>query len=130
MLEPIWVSEQLALAIHERQLAEHGGLYGVRDRGLLSSALARPRHILAFSAEPADVAQLAGAYAYGIAKNHPFIDGNKRTAAVVMEAFIRFNGMQLLASNDAMYKAFIQLADSTLSEEEFAEWIRQHIEPA
>ena len=127
MSEPVWISEQLALKIHDSQLARHGGLAGVRDAGLLSSALARPRHLLTFSQVAPDFAQLAAAYAFGITKNHPFIDGNKRTAAVVLESFIEFNGMELFADDVSFYSAMIQLADGTLSEEGFSEWIRQNV---
>lgn len=130
MSEPIWIAEQMALEIHDRQLAIHGGLAGVRDAGLLASALARPRHLLAYSSTPPDIAQMSAAYAYGIAKNHPFIDGNKRTAAVVMESFIEFNNLRLTADNQAMYLVIIQLVDGTRSEEDFTNWIRQNIRSA
>jgi len=102
---------------------------GVGDKGLLSSALARPKHLLAHSKDRPDMASFAAAYGFGIARNHPFLDGNKRTAAVVCETFIDLNGHQLTADDTAMYLAFLQLAEGTLSEEAFAEWIRSHLRP-
>lgn len=129
MTDPIWISEQFALAVHERQLELHGGLSGVRDLGLLLSALARPRHIFSYSSPKSDLAQLAAAYAFGVAKNHPFVDGSKRTAAVILEAFLEFNGIELLANDSSFYEAMIGVASGTLSEAEFAEWIRQNIKP-
>ena len=108
MDDPIWIDERFALAVHSRQLAEHGGLDGVRDAGLLNSALARPRHLFAYTDPTPDVAALAAAYAFGIAKNHPFADGNKRTAAVVCEAFIEFNGHMLDAADVEIYPVFLR----------------------
>ncbi len=128
MTEPVWITEELARAIHSRQLAEHGGIAGVRDAGLLSSALARPRHLLSFSAEQIDLPQLAAAYAFGIAKNHPFLDGNKRTAYVVCRTFLKVNEIDLIASQEEKYLTFLQLAEGTLSEEELADWVREHLE--
>jgi len=125
--EPIWITAELTLAIHNRQLAEHGGIEGVRDEGLLSSALARPKHLLAYSKDTPDVASFAAAYGFGIARNHPFLDGNKRTAAVVCETFIELNGYQLTADDKTTYLTFLQLAEGTLSEEALAEWIRLHL---
>ncbi len=127
MTEPIWISKELACAIHKRQLAEHGGMAGVRDEGLLESALARPRHVLAFSGAAPDIANLAAAYAFGIAKNHPFLDGNKRTAAVVCEAFIEINGHQLTADDQSWCVIVLQLASGELTEQELAEWLRAHL---
>ena len=127
MDEPAWVKAEVARAIHKRQLAEHGGIDGVRDEGMLSSALARPRQLLCYSHEPPDLAALAAAYAFGIAKNHPFLDGNKRTAAVVCEAFIEMNGHELAASDEATYLAFANLAAGKMSEEEFTHWIRDSL---
>ena len=122
-----WVSTQLALTIHARQLAEHGGIDGLRDQGLLDSALARPQHLLAYSQDSPHIAQLAAAYAFGIARNHPFLDGNKRTAAVVCETFINLNGYDLTADNQSMYLTFLELAEGKLSEEDLANWLRDHV---
>lgn len=126
--EIIWISDELAQQIHDLQLAEHGGLAGVRDIGLLSSAIARPQHVYAFSDPKPDRARLAAAYAFGIAKNHPFIDGNKRTAQVVHRTFLLLNGLDISATSDEKYSAMIGLAEGTLSEEQFADWIRQNIQ--
>ena len=93
--EPVWIRDDVALAIHRRQLSEHGGAEGVRDAGLLTPALARPRNLLAHSAEAPDFASLASAYAYRIVRNHPFIDGNQRTGYVVCGTFLVLNGHDL-----------------------------------
>ena len=121
-----WLRIDAVLSMHRRQLAEHGGSDGVRDVGLLESALARAQNIEAY--EPhADIARLAAAYAYGIAKNHPFVDGNKRTALVAMRTFLVLNGFSLDATPADKYLTFISLADGSLSEEELAGWLRTRI---
>jgi death-on-curing protein len=130
MSEIIWISEELTLAIHQLQIAEHGGLDGVRDAGLLSSALARPQNVYAYLNPKPDLATIAAAYAFGIAKNHPFIDGNKRTAQVVYRTFLLLNGLNLRAADDDKYSALIGLAEGSLDEAGFSEWIRQNTEPA
>ena len=117
------------MAIHGRQIAEHGGQDGVRDLGLLESALARPLNIHAYEPE-ADISRLAAAYAFGIVKNHPFIDGNKRTGYVVMETFLIRNGFQLSATPTEKYLTFLQLAEGSITEEELAAWLRAHTSPA
>ncbi|WP_392476224.1 type II toxin-antitoxin system death-on-curing family toxin [Nostoc sp. C110] len=126
MKELIWIRDEVVVAIHRRQLAEHGGLEGIRDEGLVQSALYRPQNLLAYSESPPDIASLAAAYAYGIVKNHPFVDGNKRTAYVVMRTFLKLNGYDLQASSEEKYQIWIDLAAGKLSEEELAEWIRKH----
>jgi len=126
MRKLIWILDNLVPAIHRRQLAEHGGADGIRDAGLLASALARPRQLMAYSDPPPDLAQLAAAYAFGIARNHPFIDGNKRTALVVCLTFLRLNGKQVRASKAEMYHAFLQLAEGKMTEADLAIWIRTH----
>jgi death-on-curing protein len=118
-----WVALDMVIAIHKLQIAEHGGADGVRDIGLLESALMRPQNILAYETAT-DMASLAAAYAFGIAKNHPFLDGNKRTAYVVMETFLILNGCDLKASQEEKYLTFIELAAGNLSEDSLAEWIR------
>jgi death-on-curing protein len=128
MDEPIWISEPLALAIHARQLAEHGGIDGVRDEGLLQSALASPRNVFAYTKDACDVATLSAAYASAITRNHPFLDGNKRTAAVVFETFLELNGWMLSASDAELYPVMLQLAEGSLSQEELAEWLRERLE--
>ncbi len=120
-----WVTVAVAKAIHAEQLAEHGGGEGVRDEALLESALVRPRN-LAGNGTP-DVAALAAAYAYSIAHNHPFVDGNKRTSAVVSEAFLTLNGCRLAATDAELVVAFIALAAGELSEEELVDWFRTHL---
>jgi death on curing protein len=120
-----WVSVDVAQVAHREQLAAHGGADGVRDAGLLDSAMSRPQNLAAYG-EP-DIAALAAAYAYGIARNHPFVDGNKRTAAVVSETFLALNGATLLASDAELVVAFLALAAGDLSEDEVADWFRQHL---
>lgn len=122
----VWILKEAVLAIHGRQIAEHGGSDGLRDEGLLLSALARPENLLAYG-EDVDLAALAASYAYGIAKNHPFIDGNKRTALVVMRTFLASNDVDFVASREEKYRAFLELAEGTLSEEDLGTWIRKHI---
>lgn len=129
MGEPVWIRDDVGLAIHARQLAEHGGAAGVRDAALLSSALARPRQLRAYADPPADLPQLAAAYAFGIARNHPFVDGNKRTAFVVCVAFLRLNGLDLDAGTDEKFQVFLDLAAGKMSEASLAEWIRGHLKP-
>ena len=120
----IWVGKPLVLAIHERQVAEHGGTDGVRDDGLLESALARPQQLHA-SGDPApDLCDLAAALAYGLARNHPFLDGNKRTAAVACETFLELNGAALEADDVELYPVYLALAEGKLSEKDFAAWLR------
>ena len=128
MAEWIWVESDVAIAAHRSQLSEHGGGDGIRDRGLFDSAMARPQNLAVYG-EP-DAAALAASYAFGIARNHPFVDGNKRTAAVISETFVILNGHSL-ATNDAdVVVAFLGLASGELTEEELADWFRERIRPA
>ena len=122
-MEPVWIEPHEALAIHDEQLAEHGGPTGVRDPGLLESALARPRHLLAFGSP--DLAAMAAAYAFGIARNHPFVDGNKRTAFVVTVTFLALNGVELEFEPVEGLRTFEALAQGTISEDELASWLRR-----
>jgi death-on-curing protein len=124
----LWVAVETAGAAHAEQLAEHGGGEGVRDARLLESAMARPRNLEAYG--NADAAGLAAAYAYGIARNHPSVDGNKRTAAVVAETFLILNGYRLTASDAELVVAVLALAAGELSEEETAEWFRERMTKA
>jgi death-on-curing protein len=119
-----WIATEVAQAAHAEQLAEHGGGEGVRDVGLLESAMARPRNLAQYG-DP-DAAALAAAYAFGIARNHPFVDGNKRTAAVVSETFLVLNGHALDASDAELVVAMLALAAGELSEDELADWFRGH----
>ncbi len=125
----VWIEKRFALAIHDRQLSEHGGISGLRDESLLDSALARPHQLHAYGQPPPDLADLAASLAYGIARNHPFLDGNKRTAAVACETFLMLNGMELVADDVALYSLYIGLAEGGLSEPELAAWLRQHLAP-
>ena len=123
----VWLLEETLTAIHHRQIAEHGGSEGLRDEGLLLSALARPQNLLAYGEPAPDLASLAATYAYGIARNHPFVDGNKRTALVAGRTFLILNGVDLEATQDDKVLAFLNLAEGAISEEELAEWIRKRI---
>lgn len=118
----------MVLALHDRQLAEHGGSPGVRDANLLESALGRPQQLHAYGDPRPDLADLAASLAYGLARNHPFVDGNKRTAAVTCESFIVLNGARLLATDAELYPFYPALAEGKLAEREFAAWLRAHIE--
>jgi death-on-curing protein len=122
----VWVQQQVAIAAHADQLARHGGGEGTRDLGALESALAPPQNLAAYG-NP-DIASLAAAYAFGIARNDPFVDGNKRTAAVVSFTFLRRNGWRALASEAEIVVAFLALAAGELGEDELAEWFRRHLQ--
>ena len=117
-----WIEDSVVWAVHEAQLAEHGGLVGIRDAGLLASALSRPRNLDAYG-KP-DAADLAAAYAFGLVRNHPFIDGNKRTAFVCAELFFALNGYEFTASDADCVKQMLFLAAGDLSESDFAAWLR------
>lgn len=119
----VWVDRSVILAVHDEQLAEHGGAVGLRDEGLLDSALARPLHLDAYG-QP-DVADLAAAYGVGLAKNHAFIDGNKRTAFVAMELFVVLNSHELLASDADSVLTMLAVAAGEIDEPAFAAWIRE-----
>ena len=123
----VWIDRALAMAMHDRQLAEHGGGNGVRDEGMLDSALARPQQRHAYGDPPPDLAELAAALAFGLARNHPFVDGNKRTAAVACETFILLNDAALEASDDELYPRYLGLAEGSLDEAGFADWLRTKI---
>jgi death-on-curing protein len=127
MAEFQWLSLAAVLAVNARQLAEHGGGEGFRDKGLLESALQLPINKLACG-EP-DVFDLASAYAYGIARNHPFVDGNKRTALVVSRAFLIVNGYQITATKEDRLITFLRLAAGELTEDELAAWFRTYAIP-
>lgn len=120
-----WVDSDVVLAIHEEQLAEHGGADGVRDMGLLESALARPQNLLAYGSP--DLSDLAVASAAGIARNHPFVDGNKRTAWVVAETFVELNGAEIAADDAGAYEAMLALAAGRIDESAFAAWMRPQL---
>lgn len=121
----IWVPREILLAVHAEQLAEHGGAEGLRDEGLFDSALARPQQLANYG-EP-DVADLAACYAFGLARNHPFIDGNKRTAFVAAQLFLRLNGWRIHTDLVEVTIKMLQLAAGDLSEADYADWLRQHL---
>ncbi|HMK80355.1 MAG TPA: type II toxin-antitoxin system death-on-curing family toxin [Xanthobacteraceae bacterium] len=121
MTEPIWLQLEVILAAHDEQLAEHGGGVGLRDQTLLESALARPLNLFHYG-KPS-LSELAAAYAFGIARNHPFVDGNKRTALVAAEAFLGLNGFDLTAGDAEVVKIFLALAAGDITEKELAAWI-------
>lgn len=123
----IWIEKPLALATHDRQLAEHGGTSGVRDEKLLESALARPQQLYAYGDPAPDIADLAASLAFDIARNHPFVDGNKRTAAVACETFIMLNHGTLEVDDADFYPVILALAEGKLAEKDFASWLRSHI---
>jgi death-on-curing protein len=121
-----WLRLDVVLAVQEVQIAEHGGSPGLRDRGLLESALARPEHKAAYG-NP-DLADLAAAYAYGIARNHPFVDGNKRVAFVALELFLALHDHRLAADDEECLRTMLDLAAGELEEEALAGWIRARLE--
>jgi death-on-curing protein len=120
----VWLSRPLILAIHDEQLAEHGGAVGLRDEGLLDSALARPLNRAGYG-KP-DIAELAAIYAVAIARNHPFIDGNKRTAYVALETFLRLNGCLFPVSDAEAVVAMLEMASGDMEDDEFTAWVRLH----
>lgn len=122
-----WIRRATALALHDRQLAEHGGSAGVRDEALLESALARPQQLLSYGNPPPDLAALAASLTFGLARNHPFVDGNKRTAAVACELFLALNDATLEATNVELYPVYLALAEGSLGETEFAGWLRPRL---
>lgn len=123
-----WVAKAVVLAIHEEQLAEHGGAAGLRDQGLLDSALSRPLNLAAYD-DGADAADLAAAYASGILRNHPFVDGNKRTATIVALIFLAENGFELAADDPSLLEMILGAAEGSQSDENLASWFRRHLRP-
>jgi death-on-curing protein len=119
----VWLETEVVVAIHDAQLAEHGGSSGTRDRGLLESALARPKNLDAYGAP--DIFDLAAAYGFGIARNHSFVDGNKRTAFVAVELFLELNGHRLTADDQACVLTMLTVAAGDIDEPAFAAWIRE-----
>lgn len=126
MKEPEWLEERTILAFHSEQIAEHGGKDGLRDIGMLRSALARPQNVFAYVATEPTLARLAAEYAFGIARNHPFADGNKRTAYLAARAFLLLNGADLNATKEDKYRVIYSLAEGTLSLENLIDWFEKH----
>lgn len=129
MKEPVWVRQDVVLAMHGESLREHGGPEGVRDRGLLESALARPGNLFVYAGKPVSLSRLAAAYASAIAANHAFVDGNKRTAFAVSVTFLRLNGLQLTASKEERVLKFWALAAGDLREDKLAQWFERNTTP-
>ncbi len=123
--EPVWLDADVAFAVHDRQLAEHGGSAGVRDAGALESALARPRNRWSYDED--DRCVLAAAYAFGVARNHPFVDGNKRTAWILARLFLQLNGIAIAFDAANAIDTVLALAAGELSEDELADWFRGHL---
>ena len=126
MQEPLWMDVADAMIAHDLELAAHGGPTGVRDAGLLDSALARPKTIWAYADSTPSLAKLAAAYAFGISSNHLFVDGNERTALVVSFAFLEVNGLEVTASQEEAFLAILGLAAGEISEPELAAWFAEH----
>ena len=126
MKKPVWIDERDALVLHNRLLALHGGAGGLRDRGLLQSALARPQQQYAY-AESSDIVDMATAYTGGIVRNHPFLDGNKRTGFVVGILFLELNGFRFVASEEDAAQAVLKLADGTISEADYNSFLRGNV---
>ncbi|MEJ8855584.1 type II toxin-antitoxin system death-on-curing family toxin [Variovorax robiniae] len=127
MSEWRWVNQRALMLLHEESLAEHGGAPGIRDEGLLKSALARPLNLVAYG--ESDMAELAAAYGVGLAKTHPFVDGNKRVAFLAVGLFLALNGYRLVVSQAEATLSMLDVAASGIDEAEFANWIRDHIVP-
>jgi death on curing protein len=128
MKEPIWIDKPEVLIAHSMQLAEHGGSSGLRDEMLLDSALAKPRKVFAYG-EFVSLPGLAASYAFGIARNHAFVDGNKRTALVVSEGFLRVNEVKIVSPPEEKYFTFLHLADGSLTEVDLTAWFTKHAGP-
>jgi len=128
MREPLWLSRQAVDHIHAQLIREHGGSHGVRDEGLIESALARPRTRFAYG-EP-DLAEMAAAYAFGLVRNHGYLDGNKRVAFAAMATFLHANGLRLTASEEEAYVVMIDLATGDLAEDDLARWLRASCQPS
>jgi death-on-curing protein len=128
MSEPVWVMRSVIDAMHDMQLAEHGGASGVRDEGLLESALARPQNLHVYG--ESNLCALAAAYAFGLARNHPYVDGNKRTAFLAAYVFLKINGISLTATEIDATAAMLNLASGTIDEGSFAVWLRANTQDA
>ena len=128
MKEPIWLNREDCLAIHEMMLAQHGGLAGVRDEGLLESALSKPRNLFAYSSPT--LPEMAASYAAGIILNHPFLDGNKRTGFMLAATFIELNGMEFTATEESVIQMTLALADGKLRQAGYAKWLSENISKA
>ena len=126
MDEPIWMDALDAVIVHDRELSAHGGSAGIRDVGLLESALARPRNMWAYAESTPPLSRLAAAYASGISSNHPFVDGNKRAALLVSFVFLDINGIEVTATQEEAYLAMLGLAAGEISEDQLALWFERN----
>ena len=126
MSEPVWLTQLVVEAVHFDQVREHGGLHGLRDEGLLESALARPQHKWTYKRRP-DLASLAASYGYGLLRNHPFQDGNKRVAFLAMVIFLGLNGCDLAADEPDVVTTMVTAAAGHLTEGQLAKWVRKHL---
>lgn len=124
MEEPIWIQNDVVLAVHQRQIAEHGGINGTRDPEALESALHNPKHTYHYADSNLDIALIAASYAFGISSAHPFLDGNKRTAFVICRLFLKLNGYNISTTQEDKYLTFMKLAAGDISQEQLADWIR------
>jgi len=124
--EPRWIPRQAIIDLHKGQIAEHGGLEGIQNPGGLDSALARPKQIYSYGGEKSDICSLAAAYAFGLARNHPFVDGNKRMSLMSISVFLGMNKYYLDAREEDAYQTMTKVADGSLLEEELTEWIRSN----
>lgn len=122
-----WVEESVVIILHDELITEYGGIGGIRDPGLLESALFRPKNLANYSSP--DITDLAAAYGYGLIRNHPFIDGNKRIAFTITVLFLALNRKELIADDSTCVIIMLKLADGSLSEKEFADWLRDNIKP-
>jgi death-on-curing protein len=127
--QPVWINKNAVISMHLEALTYHGGAEGIRDLGLLESALARPENLFAYSEQTPSLARLAASYAKGIVANHPFVDGNKRTAFIVSATFLLLNGLKLTSPKEDRVLTFWSLADGSLSEEQLAEWFERSTAP-
>ena len=125
--EPEWLLTRVVQSFHDQQLKEHGGAHGIRDEGMLESALNKPLQTWNYEDPKPDIPTLAAAYAYGLAKNHPYIDGNKRTAAIACEVFLLLNGYEFTVDETVKYPNYLALASGEHSQESFTEWLKQHV---
>jgi death-on-curing protein len=124
--EPVWIRQDVVLSMHEEALMLHGGPEGVRDIGLLESALARPKNLIAYTEQTPSLAMLAAAYAKGIVANHPFVDGNKRTAFTVSVTFLLLNGLRLTATKEDRVLTFWSLTAGEITEDQLAAWFESN----
>jgi death-on-curing protein len=129
MNEPVWVRQDVVLNMHDEALMLHGGLEGVRDLGLLESALARPKNLFVYSEQPPSLARLAASYAKGIVANHPFVDGNERTAFTISVTFLKLYSLNLTATKEDRVLTFWNLAAGVISEEQLTLWFEANTAP-